>query len=56
MLVCTSNISNLAHAHPLTGFYVVSLPLNLLDMLERAVSGKENYTHIAVCRQGNILC
>lgn len=56
MLACTSNILNLAHAHPLTGFYAVRLPLNPLDMLERAASGNENYRHIAVCCQGNILC
>lgn len=56
MLVCTSNILNLAHAHPLTDFYVVSLPLNQLDMLERAAAGKENYMHITVCCQGTILC
>lgn len=41
---------------PPTGFYVVSLPLNQLDMLERAAAGKENYMHITVCCQGTILC
>lgn len=56
MLICTSNILNLAHAHPLTAFYVVSLPLSLLDMLGRAAAGKENYMHITVCCQETILC
>lgn len=56
MFVYTSNILNLAHAHPLNGFYVVSLPLNQLDMLGRAAAGKENYMHITVCCQGTILC